>query len=148
MEIPSSVAKEHEDLHTLLSVAAREKGPLGGVARQVDGLLHPHLVKEEEFALPILSVLTLLPEEGFRGDLKEVMSMVMRLRKELPRMLEEHIQIAEALDVLAQEADRAGRREYVELAARLSLHIQMEEEVLYPAALLIGSYIEMKAVRA
>jgi hypothetical protein len=66
--------------------------------------------------------------------------VVENLRRELPQMIDEHRQIADLLRLLASEAEAEGKAEYVELAEELIVHAHIEEDVLYPAALLIGEY--------
>jgi hypothetical protein len=54
--------KEHEELHSELEKATREKGAVGEAAKAVAKVLHPHFVKEEEYAMPPLGLLALLAE--------------------------------------------------------------------------------------
>ena len=58
----------------------------------------------------------------------------------MPQMIDEHRQIAEALHRLAKEAAAAGKADYVALAEDMILHAHLEEDILYPAALLVGEY--------
>ena len=41
-------------------------------------------------------------------------------------------------------ARKEGKLKYVRFADRLTLHAQTEEEVYYPAAILIGEYVKLK----
>ena len=70
-----------------------------------------------------------------------------RLRKEMPRMLEEHKAIRAAvgkLRAVAQTERHAGAEAFAE---QLTLHAQMEEEVLYPAAMLVGDLVRARVPR-
>jgi hypothetical protein len=58
-------------------------------------------------------------------------------------MLAEHQKIVTALQAFRQVADAAGKRDYVEFADELELHAQNEEQVTYPAALLVGRYLKL-----
>ena len=53
-------------------------------------------------------------------------------------MLEEHKQIVGALENLTHAAKQENKSEYIHFAEKLKLHAQTEEEVLYPAAILVG----------
>ena len=66
------------------------------------------------------------------------------LKRELPQMLEEHKGIRVAVENLrvAARADNADK--YERLANDLALHAQTEEEVLYPAAILVGDIIRAR----
>ena len=66
--------------------------------------------------------------------------LVGELRREMPQMVDEHRRIAELLRVLARDAEAQGKPDYVELAEDMLLRAQLEEDILYPAALLIGKY--------
>jgi hypothetical protein len=66
------------------------------------------------------------------------------LRAELPHMLEEHEAIRAATARLAEVA-RVERDEHVaELARKLALHAQSEEELFYPAAVLVGDLVRAR----
>ena len=143
-EIPKPLQAEHEELHATLVMATKEPGAIGEAAREVARLLHPHFVREEEFALPPLALLTELASEMTRPEMAEVLPMTRRLKAEMPEMLAEHAQIVGALEKLKSVAHAAQRPEYERFAEALVLHAQTEEQVLYPAAILVGEYIARK----
>ena len=139
--IPKPLTDEHEALHAQLVKLTRTRGKVGEAARAVAALLHPHFVKEEEFALPPLALLTELARRGVTPEMAEVLPMTSRLKAELPAMLAEHGQIVGALDKLRAAAVAAKLPTYERFAEALVLHAQSEEQVLYPAAILIGEHI-------
>lgn len=65
------------------------------------------------------------------------LAMTDALRAELPRMLAEHKAIRAAVDTLRLAAQAEQAAKYEQLADQLALHAQTEEEVLYPAAILV-----------
>jgi hypothetical protein len=142
MNIPGSLLEEHAHLQHALERATQEEGAVGVAARAVMEVLGPHFEKEEEFALPPLGMLT-VSGEAPTGDVERTIGLTERLGRELPLMLEEHGLIALKLEVLTAEAERAEKNEYVVLARDLLHHARMEEEVMYPASLLIGSYLRL-----
>jgi hypothetical protein len=144
LEIPKPLHLEHEELHARLVEATRQPGAVGEAAREVARLLHPHFVREEEFALPPLAVLEKLAREGASAEMAEVLPMTRRLKAELPQMLAEHKQIVGALDVLRDAARTAGQPEVERFAEALTLHAQTEEQVLYPAAILAGELVALQ----
>ena len=146
-EIPRSIQTEHEAIHTALLEATQAPGQTGIAARELAQVLHPHFAREEEIALPPLGLLRPLSAGAVLPDavLSEAMTMSEALRSELPRMLKEHDQIRTAVAKL-HAAARAERMAKVEqLADQLALHAQTEEEVLYPAAVLVGDIIRERA---
>ena len=142
--VPSSLDLEHKELHADLVKATREPGKLGDAAKNVANILDPHFKKEEEFALPPLGLLSLLAGGEIIPDMKDVLLMTDRLKKELTQMLEEHKAIVAELTHLIGEAKKASKPEYISFAEKLTLHAKNEEEVLYPAALLVGEYTKLK----
>ncbi|MDZ7260613.1 MAG: hypothetical protein ONB05_00635 [candidate division KSB1 bacterium] len=76
--------------------------------------------------------------------MKDVLAMTDRLKAELPQMLEEHKAIVVALENLSQVAKKAKKTEFSDFAEKLILHAHTEEEVLYPATIVIGEYLKLK----
>ena len=140
LQIPASLKSGHDALQATLNRAAREPGRTGEAARRVAKILDGHMLREEKFALRPLGLLKALGQGEAPEGLDEAVRLVQGLKREMAQMLDEHRHIAELLRLLAREARAEGRPEYVALAADLLAHAQVEEEVLYPAALLIGEY--------
>lgn len=63
--------------------------------------MNPHFLKEEEYALPPLGLLTLIAEGKVSPDKRDVLGMTDRLKAELHEMLEEHKAIISALKELS-----------------------------------------------
>jgi hypothetical protein len=143
-DIPRPLKIEHEALHDMLRKATKEPGELGDAARAVAHLLHPHFIKEEEYALPPLGLLQDLAAGRIGAEMKEVLELTDKLKAELGQMLEEHKSIVAALEKLAAAARKAHRIEYAQFAEDLALHAQTEEEVSYPTAILIGEYLKLR----
>jgi hypothetical protein len=138
MQVPESLKSGHEAIHAALMRAAGEPGPLGENARTVARILSGHMLREEKFALRPLGLLKALARGETPGELGEVIKLVQALRFEMPQMLDEHRQVAQALRLLAGNAEAAGKPEYVALAEEIMVHAHLEEDVLYPAAMLVG----------
>lgn len=144
LAIPESITAEHEELHAELVALTRLPGRVGIVARDVAGALHPHFVKEEAYALPPLGVLAAVARGELRGDMAEVLAMTERLREDLPDMLAEHRAVVGLLDRLAEAAAAERRPEAARFAEALKRHAHAEEQVLYPAALVLGAYLRLR----
>jgi hypothetical protein len=142
IEIPAPVRAEHEMLHAKLLEATREHGAVGETAREVARLLHPHFVREEEFALPPLGLLAEVARGGVTADMAQVLPMTRRLKAELSAMIAEHRDIVAALDRLVAAAREENLPRYERFAAALIMHAQTEEQVLYPAVILLGETVE------
>ena len=143
-EIPKPMKIEHDELHADLVKATKSGGQAGEAAKAVAKVLHNHFVKEEEYALPPLGLLTILSEGRIEPGMAEVLKMTDKLEAELPTMLSEHRDIVAALKQLVEAAIAENKPDIVQFAEKLMLHAQTEEEVSYPTALLIGRYIKAK----
>lgn len=150
LRIPQPLKAEHDELHRELARATAAGGRTGEAARQVARLLHPHFVKEEEFALPPLGLLAPLANGEVPPPrvVEAAIAMAGRLRAELPGMLDEHGRIVGALDALAAAAEAEGHAEVAHFAGALKQHARTEEEVLYPAAILLGEHLRRAAPEA
>ncbi|OQY91572.1 MAG: hypothetical protein B6D39_06360 [Anaerolineae bacterium UTCFX2] len=78
----------------------------------------------------------------------QVLELTDTLKAEMPRMLEEHQVIVDALKQLIAAAKQEGKLQHADFAEKLMLHAQSEEEVAYPAALVMGEYLKLKLGRA
>lgn len=142
--IPEPLKAEHTELHAELVDATRAGGRVGEAAKAVAKLLHPHFVREEELALPPLGLLTSLAQGAIDPDMADVLRLTDKLEAELPVMLAEHKEIVAALRHLVAAAEAEKKPEHARFAEKLMLHARTEEEVLYPAAVLIGRYVKLK----
>lgn len=143
-EIPSSIKDEHSHLHEMLGKAAAEKGALGESARHLIDVLHPHFLREEEIASPPLGLLLPLSQGKTVAGSEKILEKTRTLEKEMPQMLADHVGIQNAADQFQKEAEKSGHKDYVEFSMKLKQHVQQEEQILYPAAILVGKYLEKK----
>lgn len=142
--IPDPLKLEHEELHAELVRATQAGGRVGEAAKGVAKVLHDHFVKEEEFALPPLGLLSSLARGEVDEEMKIATGMTDRLKAELPKMIEEHKAVVAELKKLIAAADADNKPEHARFAEKLMLHAQTEEEVLYPASILVGEYLKLK----
>jgi hypothetical protein len=143
-KIPRPLKLEHEELHAELVRAIHAGGKTGEAAKAVAKILHGHFVKEEEFALPPIGLLSLLARGKVDRKMRSVLAMTDRLKGDLPKMLREHKAVVAALKKLMAAAKREKLPEHARFGEKLMLHAQTEEEVLYPAVILIGEYLKLQ----
>ena len=144
LQTPQSLKAEHDELHAQLAQARDSGGATGKAAAEVAKVLHPHFLKEEEYALPPLGLLPALAEGGTLSEMEAAVAMAHRLKADLSYMLLEHKEIVAALEALKEAASSEGNASAAHFAEKLVLHAQTEEEVLYPAAILVGEYLNLK----
>ena len=141
-KIPKPLTIEHKELHEKLGEIIQEGGKIGEAAKAVAEVLHPHFAKEEKYALPPLGVLRSLIKGKAQAQTKEILRMSDELKKDLPTMLKEHKEVVAGLKTLIAEALKEERQDVILFAEKLILHAETEDEVFYPAAILVGEYLK------
>src|SRR5690349_22944144 len=116
IRIPEPLKVEHEELHAELVALTKAPGKVGEAARNVAVLLHPHFVKEEEYALPPLGLLAPTAERGVRPEMRAVLPMTEQWKKDRRQMLAEHQQAVGPLRTLGGVGRVGGRPEAGPLA--------------------------------
>lgn len=144
MAIPSALKLEHEKLHADLAEATKLPGKTGVAAQKVATALHEHFLREEEFAMPPLGLLASLADGHVTPEMRPAIAMSDRLKAEMPQMLNEHKVIVQALEELGQAAQAEHHPEVSRFVEELTHHAENEEQVLYPAAILVGEYLKLK----
>jgi len=142
--IPSTIREEHLEIRAELASATRLAGRTGVAARALAAVLQPHFDREEQIALPPLSLLGPLSRNERVASPSWVLAMTDSLRRELPQMLREHVAIRSATQRLATAAQSEGQPTVVRFAEKLSAHARTEEELLYPAAIVVGDLVRAR----
>jgi hypothetical protein len=144
-QTPQSIAAEHHELHEVLAEATKAPGEMGAAARGLAAALHPHFRREEQIATPPLGLLEKLAHGPAMAEMRAVLPMTDALEAELPKMFKEHEGIKAAAAKFRAAAVAAKRDDYVRFADTLAAHAVQEEEILYPAAILVGRYVKATA---
>jgi len=144
-EIPAGLVVEHDEIHERLVALVDAAAPVGPAAKQLADLLHHHFPLENEIALPPLGWLMPLATGAALPDASETLAQTERLRELLPSMLEEHRGIHAAAEALYEAGVAAGSDDAMRFARDLQAHATQEEEILYPAAILVGDLLRHRA---
>lgn len=148
-QTPGSIRVEHHEIHGELLQLTRAPGAVGAAARELAAVLDPHFAREEQVAAPPLGLLAPLARgTEVTPAMRAMLPVVDSLRAEMPRMLDEHKAIHAATTRLAEAGRAAGNAAASRFAEALALHAQNEEEILYPAALLVGEVIRGRLERS
>jgi hypothetical protein len=144
LKVPESLRLRHEAFQAEFVKATKDAGKVGDAARAIEKLATAHFPKAK-YAFAPLSLLPRLAAGTVTAEERvEAVKMAEKLRAGLPKSHGEHRELVAGLKKLAEAAKEEGKTDYVRFAERLSWHIQEEEEVLYPAALLVGEYLKAK----
>jgi hypothetical protein len=144
LKTPTPLKSEHQALHAEIAKAAKFEGRTGKAARLSERLIERHFAKEEEFALPPLGLLPALAQGMIEPQMAAAITLAAKLHDQLPDLLAEQRVIAAALEELMAAAENEGHAELVEFAERLMLHEEIERQVSYPMAILIGKYLQLR----
>ncbi len=142
--MPNSLQAEHEELRADLDEAIRIGGRISEIARGVEPLMQTHFRKEDNNVFLALGILQSAAQGQVTPAMREMVVMAERLKTELPEMLAEHVEIRKSLERLGQVATEEGRPRIASFAAKLLRHARLEEEVLYPAAVVLGEYLRCR----
>ena len=143
LDTPHALRMAHKYLLEDLARALEDTAGVGDVAREIDRVLPAHLKREEAMALQPLGLLRGLARDATSADITRVVAMAVEIERDLPGLLEEHRTIAEKSQRLADVARRERKPQYAGLVERLWLHARIDEEVLYPSAILLGEYLKV-----
>ena len=144
LKTPTPLQSEHQALHAEINQAVKLEGRTGNATRLVARLTERHFAKEEELALPPLSLLPALAEGKIEQEMAVAVTMGEILQGELPNLLAEQRVIAAALEELMASAESEGHPELVGFAEKLLLHEEIERQLSYPTAILIGKYLQLR----
>ncbi len=144
LNTPTPLKSEHEALHAEINRAVKLEDRTGKATRLVARLIERHFAKEEEFALPPLGLLPALAQGTIEPGMAAAITMAARLHDELPDLLAEQRVIVAALEELMAAAESEGHAELVGFAEKLMLHEEIEQQVSYPTAILIGKYLQLR----
>lgn len=144
-DIPEGLVLEHDEIHERLVALLDAPAPVGPAAKKLADLLHHHFPLENEIALPPLGWLIPLASGAALPDASATREQTARLRELLPSMLEEHKEIHRAADALHDAGVAVGSEDAVRFARDLQAHARHEEEILYPAAILVGDLLRQRA---
>ena len=142
LKTPGPLESQHQALHAEISLAARLEGRTGKAARLVTRLTERHFANEEAYALPPLGLLPALAQGTIEPQMADAIALAAKLEERLPDLLAEQRVIVAALEELMAAAESEGHAELIEFAEKLMQHEEIEQQVSYPAAILIGKYLQ------
>jgi len=141
LKVPQSLREEHEAFIEGLKSYSTGNGETASAVRELLGLLEPHIEKENEFVLPLLGVLRGLAAGKPVENPRAVMRAYEKCARQYVNMFAEHSPIRQSIKETRRLAKEQGQDGVVDILDALAHHSRVEEEVLYPAALLVGTLV-------
>ncbi len=140
-EAPYSLSAVHADFQAQLEQVAGKAGDVGTTARIAADLMEPHNAAQERLILPILGFVDVATGGHTPMD-PQMPERLQTLEAELAQINDSDVDLVMALVELYAAADEAAQPEIVRLAERMIWHEVSDIEVLYPAALLVGTSLQ------
>lgn len=142
LKVPKSVIHGHANLVLEMNEVISIDGRIGEKARQLRDTMVPHFKKEEEYALPPLGLLLAFTEQNWEINSEEAIKMAESLESRLSEMKDDHKAIIEVVNQLKAIGEEEGNFIVKMFVKDITLHMELEDEVLYPATILIGNYLK------
>ena len=140
--VPLSIKKEHEYLLDNIHKITLFQDSTGHAAVKLKELMQHHFKEEEDYVLPPLGLLPLLASGKLPEQSKEVIQLCEKLKSQLSHLSAEH----QLIKAFMQAATKENHLEIIEFEKELQQHATTEEEVFFPAAILIGEYLKLKSL--
>lgn len=135
---PASLLHQHK---SLLAKAALLSANKDSSAVHLHELIEYHFNEEEQYVFPLLQILPVLAAGKMPGDSAVITGLARRFKSNSAKLLAEHQMINALIRELRSKFP--GDSSLHELEAALSEHAGLEEEILFPAAVGAGDYLEV-----
>ena len=144
LTVPKALQRGHDEARAELVRASLEGGRIAKAGKRLAELCLPHFEHEEETVFPVLALLPYLEQGNLRPEMLDVMPRIYKFRAKHDAINDHHQLIVSAIENLLKAAQKEKNREVAEFAYNLRVHERIEDEVIYPAVVLIGKYLQEK----
>ena len=142
--LPQAIQVASEETIAQLTELSKRKGPVGPAAKQALEVYSKHEAREREFILPPLTLLPYLADGKVTPDMAWALTMTDRVRAEREEIFNEHAQLTDALNHLADVASKAHDKEAEEFARFAAADDLNDMEILEPTLILINDVLRAK----
>jgi hypothetical protein len=152
LQVPQSIAYEHEQIiKELTNFAKREVAHAAAVQKALI-VIKAHYAKEEAFVLPPLALLPNIAKGAISKDMtlkgmEPAIAMADRTKAALPELQNEHLQITSLMNDLIEAGKADHDEELTQLATRVAIQSLNDVEVTQPTAILIGDYLRLRLAK-
>ncbi len=144
-EIPSSIQITHVLLLEQIHKMTLYKDSSGRVAIKIEDMMKHHFTEEENYILPTLGLLPLLANGQIPQQYDDVILLSEKAKSLMDHMSAEHQLITAYIKELKDVSNNDNLSEIIDFENQVSKHAISEEEVLFPAAILVGEYLKLKS---
>ena len=146
-EVPSSIKKTHLYLLEQIQKMTLYKDSSGRVAKKIEELMQHHFKEEEDLILPPLGLLPSIANGQIPEQSEEVILLSENVKSMMNHMSVEHQLINAYIKELKQASDKENLPEILEFENEVIKHATSEEEVFFPASILIGDYLKLNSAK-
>lgn len=143
--VPPSIKKEHESLLHQIRILAQYPDSTGAIAKKLQELMEHHFAEEENYVLPQLGVMDGLTGEELPLASQEIIKLSEEFRAQRQHLGAEHQMIRAHLTELSLAA-KTDSHDIKNFLQEIERHAAMEEEIFFPASILIGDYLSIKSL--
>lgn len=136
--LPASLVNEHRQLLSQTNALTQEGDSL---AIELYKLIEYHFREEEQYVFPVLGFMRAIASGHIPGNADSIIGLVKIYQSNADKLLAEH-QMIEAL--LGEYRLRSGDTGIAVFEKQLAQHALAEEEIYFPAAVLVGEYLKLK----
>ena len=119
-----------------------EPGLVGEAASRVAQLCLQHFDVEERSVFPAFALIHEVILANLHPEKVRILPLIEQFNRAHDVLARQHKAMVEAVEALWEAAYEDGNTEVAEFARRLRKHERLESEVLYPAVLMIGKFLQ------
>jgi hypothetical protein len=139
--LPKALRLAHDNLRAQLVMMIIGGGPIMVAAKRLAELCLPHFEWEEKNILPLLTLLPDLLLGKLRPEMARVMPLLEEFNMRQAEFDSDHVLILSAIELLGRVAVRMQNADCIELARTMRIHESVEEKVVFPMVMSIGTHL-------
>lgn len=143
-EVPSSIKLTHKTLLEQLHNITLYEDKSTETAVKLEELMQHHFSEEEDFILPLLGLLPMLTKDEVPPHNKEIIALSEKVQSHLDHMSAEHQLITAYIKELKAVTSAENLQQILDFENEILKHAKSEEEVFFPASILVGNYLKLK----
>jgi iron-sulfur cluster repair protein YtfE (RIC family) len=139
--VPGSLMKQHE---YLLSKAKSFSVNNDSIAKELYEVIEYHFSEEEQYLFPVLGILPELAAGNIPEKTDSIVAFAEKFKTNSAKLLAEHQMITKLIGEYRLKS-KLNDTALIIFEKELLEHARFEEEIYFPAAVVIGDYLKLKS---
>lgn len=139
---PKSITHTHTHLCSELDLIFNKYENIKEQVEHLFKIMAGHFKKEEKYALPPLGLLLELSEGNWDLDEDEAIKMAEEVNSKFVELKKDHEVIYGIIEDLKKIKTEENNLDLKRFITNLELHMELEDQVLYPTAIIVGNYFK------